>query len=219
MSPSNNKLAALREAQGKRLVLHHDNNRKTLAPDCQGIDSLPGPVLESDRILFLSSGRNSVVECLLPKQQVLAGCPPDPFWKTIMIQKTDATRVAEDLREILSAALSDGVGRGEIVSMIATIIADSDVDESELSELAEERWDHPIYEEVPPGLIDLKTAAEKYGRPLQQLQHWVQRGYLQSYGRIKARARGGGYHLVKEKTLIEQMAKPPNKGGRPKKLG
>ena len=197
--------------------MHHDNNRKTLAPDCQGIDSLPGPVLESNRILFLSSGRNSVVECLLPKQQVLAGCLLNPLKKTIMIQKTDATRVAEDLREILSTALSDGVGRGEIVSMVATIIADADVDESELAALAEERWEHPIYEEVPPGLIDLKTAAENFNCTIKQLQAWVKRGHIPSYGRIRGPARGGGYHLVKEKDVITRLAMPPNRGGRPRK--
>ena len=134
-----------------------------------------------------------------------------------MIEKIDTTRVAEDLREILKTALADGVGQGELVSTFATIMTEADREDPELAELAEERWDHPIYDEIPPGLIDIRTAAERYNCTIKQLQAWIRRGHISSYGRIRGPARGGGYHLVKEKQVVERMAMPPNRGGRPRK--
>ena len=75
-----------------------------------------------------------------------------------------------------------------------------------------------IYDEVPLGLIDLRAAAEKYACPISKLHNWVHTEKLQSHGRLKAPAPGGGYLLVSEFELIKKLALPPNKGGRPRKI-
>ena len=72
-----------------------------------------------------------------------------------------------------------------------------------------------IFSEVPEGLIDLPSAASKFGCSLGRLHSWIARGHLQVHGRLRAPARGGGYRLVSEEEVIQHMRMPPNKGGRP----
>ena len=73
------------------------------------------------------------------------------------------------------------------------------------------------YRELPPGYIDLPSAAKKYGCPLRRLQGWVKAGSLQLHGRLRAPARGGGYLVVSEEELSRRIAMPVNRGGRPRK--
>ena len=83
--------------------------------------------------------------------------------------------------------------------------------------------DEVIYEpgELPEGLIDLPSAAAKYsaeyGVSEGAMRQWVNRGRVAKAGRVKAPARGGGYLVVDEHELVEFMAQPRNKGGRPRK--
>ena len=76
-----------------------------------------------------------------------------------------------------------------------------------------------VHDEVPAGLIDLPSAARKYGVPLGRIQGWVDKGTLNTYGRVKAPARGGGYRLVSERELEEKVHQPLSKGGRPRTRG
>lgn len=72
-----------------------------------------------------------------------------------------------------------------------------------------------IYDEPPGGLIDLRTAAEKYGCSVGRLRQWVKRGHLLPQGRLKARAPGGGVVLVDD-SLVQRLLLDPPKNGRPK---
>ena len=74
-----------------------------------------------------------------------------------------------------------------------------------------------IYDELPPGLIDVPRALRKYGLNRGTLRRWIDRGHLKTYGRLRGRAPGGGYLLLRECDLQCWMNTPRNKGGRPRK--
>ena len=120
------------------------------------------------------------------------------------------------LGEAITDALSVGTTRQDIVSTVATALAKAEAKESELTGLDAGPQGCPIFPELPEGLIDLPSAAAKYGLPLYRLRTWVQRGHLTVIGRLRAPSPGGGYLILSEKELVKHMASPPNKGGRPK---
>ena len=73
----------------------------------------------------------------------------------------------------------------------------------------------PVYEQLPPGMIDLPSASIKYGINGPTLRAWVRRGYLEEIGRLKARSPGGGYIVVWEDDLVARI-NSPRRRGRPK---
>ena len=97
------------------------------------------------------------------------------------------------------------------------------LDRAELATLAStepfvlDRSELPLYHKLPEGLIDLPAAAKKYKKNVHTMRGWVRRGLVRQRGRLKAPATGGGYLVVSEVDLVEHMATPPNKGGRPPK--
>ena len=114
--------------------------------------------------------------------------------------------------------LDAGMEGSELLNMIQTIVQDH--------KSAQENRGHDgggydgntvFIGELPEGLIDIPTAAEKYNCPKSRIQNWVQRGRLATYGRRKAPARGGGYLVLREDELLDYLSQPPNKGGRPSK--
>ena len=130
---------------------------------------------------------------------------------------------SEALRRASSAiadALAEGVGAHELQDMVTTVAAEQAAEQVETLELFRDLNDQGIIyteTEVPEGLIDLPAASKKYLCPVGTLQMWVHRGRLQTYGRLKAPARGGGYLLLREDELVHHMQTPRNKGGRPRK--
>jgi predicted DNA-binding transcriptional regulator AlpA len=74
-----------------------------------------------------------------------------------------------------------------------------------------------VYDELPEGLIDLPSAMRKYSLKRPTLWSWVSKGHLQSYGRLRGSATGGGLILVNEEDLVRYMHAPKPKGGRPRK--
>ena len=134
-----------------------------------------------------------------------------------MVETTESTRATEDLHDALEAALASGLPHGEIVSMVANAMKDAE--ETEL--LGEpklpgfEPENLPVYVELPEGMIDLPTAAKRYERNVRTIYNWVRRGHLEVKGRLKAPTWGGGYIVVSEKDLVNHLATPRNKGGRP----
>lgn len=74
-----------------------------------------------------------------------------------------------------------------------------------------------VYDELPPGLIDLRSAVAKYSINRNTLQTWIQNGRLQTFGRLKAPAAGGGYRLLSEAELVDYLVEPRSTGGRPRK--
>ena len=75
----------------------------------------------------------------------------------------------------------------------------------------------PIYTRLPEGLIDLPSAAKKYGSTVYRFRAWVQRGNIEVRGRLRAGCPGGGYYIVAEEDLKRRLSEPPKKGGRPQK--
>ena len=56
----------------------------------------------------------------------------------------------------------------------------------------------PIYDELPAGMIDVPSAARKYGRSTGTLRVWARSGLLAVVGRLRASAPGGGYLVFRD---------------------
>ena len=118
----------------------------------------------------------------------------------------------------IADALAEGVDERELLDMVTTVAADHVAEQREIPGLFSDLNDHEIiYAEVPEGLIDLPSAAEKYACRIPTLRQWVLRGHLKVYGRLRAPAPGHGYLLVSERELSDHMKAPRKKGGRPRK--
>ena len=145
---------------------------------------------------------------------------------------------AAGLRQAIDTALHHGITADEIQSMVAQrIIPDYSVaspddilrvlDHAEADAEAHcgqqvtpnsPSGDYEVIyppDAVPDGLIDLPSAARKYGIPAQQLYMWVVRGKLPRMGRVKAPAPGKGYILTDE-AMIPYCRDNPRKRGRKK---
>ena len=127
---------------------------------------------------------------------------------------------SEALRRASNAiadALAEGVDAHELQDMVTTVAAQQAAEQPELpgpfSDLIDQE---PIYTEtnVPEGLIDLRAAATKYGFSVHTLRLWVRKGTLQTHGRLRSPAPGGGVYLVAERQL-ESLNKLPPARGRP----
>ena len=117
----------------------------------------------------------------------------------------------------IADALAEGVGERELLDMVTIVAAEQVVEQPEIPGLFPDAETIYTETEVPEGLIDLPSAAQKYDHRVATLQKWVERGHLQTYGRLRAPARGGGYLLLREDELVDRMKAPRNKGGRPRK--
>ena len=122
-------------------------------------------------------------------------------------------------REAFRAAMErfrqDGLSLDDMASMITAAMNES----RRTNGVHPKETEDVIYEpgELPEGLIDLNTAAEKYGCSIHRLRQWVTRGRLPRMGKLRAPAPGGGVVLVDETCLIQKLREPPNRGGRPRK--
>ena len=120
------------------------------------------------------------------------------------------------LRSAVDQALRSGLGADEIVDMVAEHV-------HTLKDLAKDVLDgdpaepdaaERIYQpgQLPPGLIDLPSAAKKYGIRVGTLRQWVHVGKLPRKGRLRAPATGGGY-IVTEEAAIPYCRDHPRKRG------
>ena len=129
-------------------------------------------------------------------------------------------QTTEDLQSVIHRAVKESRDAEAVTKAITNMVAVS------LRELTTEtlaantpREDEGfvIYDELPPGLIDLPTARTKYGKALPTMAQWVRKGYVTKKGLRRGSARGGGYIVVDEDELVRYMNGPRNKGGRPRK--
>ena len=126
-----------------------------------------------------------------------------------------AQDAAEAARLAIEEALASGVSHEDLTAMVA--IAKPLLNEKDQFVMPGLEADTPpVYEQLRPGMIDLPSAASKYGIKVRTLRTWINRGHVEPIGRLKARAPGGGYWVVWEQDLIDHMNAPPNKGGRPR---
>ena len=125
----------------------------------------------------------------------------------------------ERLGAAVAEALAEGVTQQELMGVVLTTVATYTPPMADEADCEDFRVPGPdtIYAELPPGLIDLPSAAQKYDLNRGTLRNWVTKGYLKRYGRLKGSAQGGGFILVSESELRLYMDMPKNKGGRPRK--
>ena len=116
----------------------------------------------------------------------------------------------------VSQMLSTGVAKADILSMFHTLVNQQDPVSSD--SVAPNGFDeNTVFTELPEGLVDVPTASKKYAVNTAYLRDLLRRGRLQLHGRLKASAPGGGYLVLSEQQLIDYLAMPKSKGGRPKK--
>ena len=125
----------------------------------------------------------------------------------------------EDLQGAIDQALRSGMDAEAIARMVAErALTLNDVAGNGLATktLPEDAGD-VIYEpgELPDGLIDLPSAAKKYGINPRTAWGWWRRGLLPRMGYMKA---PGGRYNVTTVAAFDEMAKKPRRKGRPPKL-
>ena len=121
--------------------------------------------------------------------------------------------------------LQQGVGVDDIVTRVRLVLENWEVrhrkqppqipeDGFTLSRNGQEK----IFYNLPEGMIDIATAAKRYGRPIRTIRGWIQTGALEAQGRLRSQAPGGGTFIVLQEDLLKFVLAPINKGGRrPKK--
>ena len=136
--------------------------------------------------------------------------------------------VVESLQLAITQALHSGMSAERIQRMTTTLqraVGDTNLNDiaAALSAMLDADDDDPapttpgelpLYETLPPGLIDLPSASRKYGVNLRTIRSWVRRGHVEQVGLLKAPARGGGYIVVDEAAFIQYMS-TPRRLGRP----
>ena len=133
------------------------------------------------------------------------------------------------LIDALDEALSQGISKEDLMALLTERITSTspappegerevDVQDSDTGPgVVELRAGVPIYLRAPEGLITVPDAALKYALPQNTIQTWLFRGHIQQQGKVRGRARGGGFTLIDEKELLEFLEAPRDKGGRPSK--
>jgi hypothetical protein len=116
----------------------------------------------------------------------------------------------EALRGAIDQALRSGMDAGEIADMVAecTVNLQHMATDDLAADTPHKGQGDVRYEpgELPEGLIDLPSAAKKYGIPGSTLRNWVQRRKLPRCGRLRARADGGGYIVTEEAAIDRAIA-------------
>ena len=136
-----------------------------------------------------------------------------------MVESGKST-LTEDLQSVIDQALRSGIDEKAIARMAAerALTLNGVARNGLTTETPSEDAGDVIYDpgELPDGLIDLPSAAREYGIPGSTLRNWVLRGKLTRRGRVRARAAGGGYIVVKAAD-IEYCRDHPLKTGRKKR--
>ena len=129
----------------------------------------------------------------------------------------DTRKPLDTLTRAIEDALESGVTKTEIHSMVSTANPPAPTNGLNPHNVQKDDQELPIYDVLPPGLIDLPTARKKYGCTRSRFANWVANGRLKVLGRLRAPARGGGYLVVSEEDLAHRLATVSTKGGRPRK--
>ena len=136
-----------------------------------------------------------------------------------MLKYISNTPPLERLGAAVAEALAEGVTQQELMGVVLSTVATYTPSMADEADCEDFRAPGPdtVYTELPPGLIDLPSAARESGIASSTLHMWLARGHIKSYGRLKGYAKGGGIHLLKAVEIQARQGAPPNKGGRPRK--
>ena len=108
----------------------------------------------------------------------------------------------------IERAQEDGLSLDDLASMITAVTEP----QPRTNGVQHTESEDVLYEpgNLPEGLIDLPSAAKKYGIPVATLRRWIQREKLPRRGRLRGRAPGGGY-IVTEEAMILHCRDNPRK--------
>ena len=130
----------------------------------------------------------------------------------------------QNLLDALEQAFQKGISEADIMAILTSMRDRQPVESTPAPDVVlpdhadfEMRDGVRIYPTTPEGLITVPDAATKYGLAQNTIQTWVFRGRIQSEGRVRGSARGGGFTLVDEGKLLAFMNGPRDRGGRPPK--
>ena len=144
----------------------------------------------------------------------------------VAVKTAEASQVLEQLADTVDNAMSVGCSLGAIVEVVTNrITAQVRQQENDVPELPDPSDDYvlspdgtvKIYNQIPPGMVLVPTAAERYQCSVRTIRDWANSGRVEIKGRLRGRAGGGGMILLSESELVTYMASPRDKGGRPKK--
>ena len=132
-----------------------------------------------------------------------------------MPTKSKSNQATEDLQAALEAALASGLTQGDIVSMVAGAMkhAEEVGCQSALPNFPT-NGKPKVYRELPEGLIDLPSAAKKYGINRSTLYNWVKTGKIRNFGRLRGSAQGGGFVVIEESEILSYKDGPRLTAGR-----
>ena len=132
---------------------------------------------------------------------------------------------SEDLQGAIDQALRSGMDAEAIAQMVAERVKARRVSDAndivgvlDAPETTPEDAGAVIYEpgKLPEGLIDLPSAAKKYGIKVATLRSWIQLGKLPRRGRLRAPSPGGGYVVTEEEAITFCRDNPRKRGPKPK---
>ena len=124
-----------------------------------------------------------------------------------------STTALDRLGEVVAEALDSGVSEEELQTMVTTAVASYQTGLPGFPE----NDPSTVFVELPPGLIDVPTAARKYQLQTATIRHWLRKGRVRARGRLKGPAAGGGFWVMNEEELVAYISAPRLKGGRPRK--
>ena len=139
-----------------------------------------------------------------------------------MPTKSKSNQATEDLQAALEAVtLASGLTQGDIVGMVAEAIAIKHAEEVgcqvpmlNLHPTGKQK----VYRELPPGCITVPDAVRKYGVKPHTIYHWLEKGCITNFGRLKGRAVGGGFIILMESEFVAYKDGPRKKPGRKTKI-
>ena len=134
------------------------------------------------------------------------------------VQTAARSASLEGLSEAVLQALTAGASPTDLMATISATITDYQASRQEsIPGLLTCDDAEVIYDELPDGLIDLPTAAQKFKLPTATLHTWLRKSHIHSRGRRRASAPGGGVLVLDEAEIAEYIVAPKPKGGRPRK--
>ena len=114
-------------------------------------------------------------------------------------------------------ALAAGATRDEVMTTLSAVIDDYQARQLPLLAMSPCDGQELIYDELPDGMIDLPAAAQRFNLPTATLHTWLRKSHINSYGRRRASAPGGGTIVLNEAEIAAYIEAPKPKGGRPRK--